>query len=141
MPWEIDARTDAQIIDEEIGRDDILSTLAEIAFVESWHVGNIAHTRVRNPNVADQKWSAVVASRSRFDTVRVYFLDCPPDVVRQRTTYFTHDEVDAAIRFYDRLRIEIETVCFMLGVDLVRLDAVKPPNESVSAIMAAERKS
>lgn len=124
-PWQVNCRFDELVIRTELNRDEILRAEMGPYFVETWHVGNLAHARIRNRETA-AKYEAEITRRVREFEPLVYFLDMPPEFVRMRTKYFNSaTDHAAAIVFYTRIRAELLNVFDLLNLKPTTIDAAQ----------------
>jgi hypothetical protein len=116
--WDYDGLFDERVILAELARDVLLRRQQTSFFVETWHIGNLAHARIRNPSVAS-KYEAEISGRVSEFRPCVYFLDIPIDLMRCRTSHYKQSSFEHAVHFYEQVHLEIRRV-----VDLFRLDCV-----------------
>jgi predicted ATPase len=122
-PWELGPSFDESVIAEELARDSKLRMHRQPLFVETWHIGNLAYARVRNPSVALKYEARVRAHVSEFSPL-VYFLDLKVDLLRERTAYFTHEsDRTKAVSFYSHVRREFFETFGLLHVSPIIVDA------------------
>lgn len=125
LPWQGNCRFDDLVIRTELNRDEVLRAEVGPYFVETWHVGNLAHARIRNRETA-AKYEAEITRRVHEFEPLVYFLDMPPEFVSMRTKYLnsTRDHA-AAIVFYTKIRAELLNVFDLLNLKPTTIDAAQ----------------
>lgn len=137
-PWELDSSFDELVIRSELERDEVLLVQPRPFFVESWHIGNLAHARLRDPNIADG-YEEQIQGRVRQFNPLVYFLDIPPDIIPARTEYFSSSQDRrSAVAFYSRVRTELFKVIDLLSLDPTIIDASRDIETTTQTILERE---
>lgn len=139
LPWNLDSSFDEMVMVKELERDNLLRSQLHPFFVETWHIGNLAYARIRNPGVAE-KYDELIRTRIREFEPFVYFLDISPDIVFARTLYFA-DQIDrvAVVEFYSKVRAEFMRVLDRLSLDPLVIDASKEIETIVKIILQTEQ--
>lgn len=125
LPWELPLSFDREVFQRETERDAILRRKRRPIFVETWHVGNLAHAVVRHRDRAEDFWSLTRQALKAFRP-RVFLLEAPVETMRQRSAYFeSPEELDRASEFFSLVGRELLTVMKEFQLDAVKIDSTQ----------------
>jgi len=139
MPWQLPPSFDEAVIAKEFIRDQLFRHQSQPFFVETWHLGNLAYARVRNPEIAST-YAELAKSRIEEFLPRIYFLRVSPEVVLARTAYFvSKEDRERATEFFARVQLELLNVLEPFRRHTVEIDATCGISMIVGALLRCER--
>ncbi len=112
------------IMKEEFERDKRLSDSdwQERVFIETWHIGNLAHCRVIAPNLYSQYLNRI-KSYELLKDAECFYLDIDMSKVRARTKLHKSCDIDEAMNFHKRVGQNILSIIKELKLPYHVIDA------------------
>lgn len=124
------ADTQRMIMNKEIERDKELAMLSRKAaiFVETWHIGNLAHCMITSPDLFTEYLKYFKKFVSRVNIHGIY-LKLNSDEVFRRTRLHQYEDPSEVARFHGNVGANIERILVETGIPYSVVDANRDFND------------